>query len=83
MRIKQLEFCRNGDNRPPEIIKWSEGDVPYRWTLLFWDKDSEGWFIRFVGDRPLIEEESKSLFELMRYAQTVLDAEFKLMERLA
>lgn len=83
MRINNLEFRRNGEKRSPEIIKWSVNNTgtEFCFTLLWYIKGREGWEIQFVGDRPLHETEPIELFELMRYGQTVLDAETKLMER--
>ena len=84
MRINNLEFRRNSAGRSPEIIKWSVNNTgaEFCFTLLWYIKGKEGWEIQFVGDRPFHEaEEPIELFELMRYGQTVLDAETRLMER--
>ncbi len=48
------------------------------YTLLFWRKGSEGYCIRFVGDRPLRAENKTQLWNLMAYGQAILDAEFNL-----
>lgn len=83
MRINNLEFRRNGEKRSPEIIKWNVNNTgtEFCFTLLWYIKGREGWEIQFVGDRPLHEADPIELFELMRYGQTVLGAETKLMER--
>ena len=85
MRTKHYSFIRNDGNRDPEIVKWTTLSIgaETRYTLLWYRKDSEGWRIEFIGDRPLKEEHQTELFELMRYGQTVLDAEFHLLETLA
>lgn len=83
MRINNLEFRRNREGRSPEIVKWCVNNTgaEHCFTLLWYIKYEEGWQIQFVGPRPLYEAEPVELFELMRYGQTVLDAETKLMER--
>ena len=87
MRIKNLEFIRNGNNdtdcnRDPEIVAWSKNDAgkEYRYTLLWWRKTSEEWRIEFVGSRPLEFEDWDTLCHMMVYGQAVLDAEARLIE---
>lgn len=84
MRIKSLEFRVNDENRSPEIVQWfagyKEGAKETCMTLMFFDKHSDGYNARFIGARPLEldYEEPKLLWELMKYAQKVLDAKFEL-----
>ena len=83
MKTTHFGFLRNGDSRDPEIVKWTTvAGQETRYTLLWYRKYGEGYRIEFVGDRPLQEEHQEELFELMRYGQTVLDAEVKLLERI-
>ena len=85
-RVYDLEFrwtLSYGENatKYPEIVRWyerKEGD-PFCCTLLYWVRDSEGWRITFVGDRPFDNEVDKdALWALMKYGQSVSDAQFKL-----
>jgi hypothetical protein len=83
LRKDNLEFRRNKDGRPAEIVRWTKnGDgTEYCYTILWWQRDSEGFYIAFVGRRPF-DDDSDNLWEMMEYGQEVLDAEFKLEERL-
>jgi hypothetical protein len=83
MRLKNLEF-RNLtiESRPAEIVQWntdSSGNE-YCFTLLFYERDSEGYHICFVGDRPLQYEDEEIMFAMMKYGQTVMDAKWKVEE---
>lgn len=85
-RIADLEFRwtqslgRDGE-RYPEIVRWynrAEGDS-FCCTVLYWVRDSEGWDIKFVGDRPFDSElDQDLLWALMRYGQSLASAEYKL-----
>ena len=59
----------SGDHVTGEIIKWS-GENCY--TLAYWVKDSEEFYLKFVGDRPL--NENKDIFwKLITIGQGFLD----------
>lgn len=83
MRIKNLEFRQLGGDRLAEIICWSHngGKSEFCYTVLWFKKDNEGYYIEFVGDRPLKVEDRDTLWNLMEYGQTVLDAQWRLHER--
>ena len=72
MRYKNLEF-RQKDGRDPEIVVIE----PHCYTILWWKRDKEGWYIEFIGSRPL-DEDMANVWNLMRYGQSVLDAQFRL-----
>jgi hypothetical protein len=74
MRYKNLEF-RQIDGRDPEIVVAS----PHVFTILWWKRNKEGWYVEFVGSRPL-EQDMKDVWNLMRYGQAVLDAQSRLEE---
>ena len=79
MKYKNLEFCQK-DGRDPEIIRWVEREgygLPFCYTVLWWRRSKEGWRIEFVGSRPL-EQEREDIWSLMKYGQSVLDAQFEL-----
>ena len=85
MRVNNLEFVRNSEgNRNAEIVAWSKDSTgkEFRYTILWWIKDSEGYNIAFVGDRPLKVDDQDVLWNLMDYGQTVLTAEYTLMDRI-
>lgn len=75
MKYKNLEF-RQIDGRDPEIVVAS----PHVYTILWWKRDKEGWYIKFVGSRPLDLDMADDVWKLMRYGQSVLDAQFRLEE---
>jgi hypothetical protein len=85
MRLGNFEFVRNaGHDRDPEIVFWDRNDdgVSFRYTILWFRKDSEGWHIEFIGDRPLrVDDRDGILFDMMKYGQAVLDAEYRLVEK--
>ncbi len=85
-KVQNLEFrwtqsLANKPERYPEIVRWydrAEGDS-FCCTVLYWIKDSEGWSVKFVGDRPFDPELDQDLFwALMRYGQSQADAEYTL-----
>ena len=83
LRKGNLEFRRNKEDRQSEILRWGQNSdgIEYCWSLLWYRQDKEGYYIEFVGRRPF-DDDSDNLWELMEYGQEVLDAEFKLEERL-
>lgn len=83
LRRGNLEFRRNHEGRPAEIIRWAKNgdDTEYCFTLLWYQKYKEGYYVEFVGRRPF-DDDSESLWEMMEYGQEVLDAEFKLEDQL-
>lgn len=82
MRVDNLEFRRNQTGREAEIVFWNtNGDGrEYCYTLLWYKRDREGYYIEFVGRRPLDRKFDNALWALMEYGQDVLDAEFRLSE---
>jgi hypothetical protein len=85
MRVNNLEFIRNRNslpNRDPEMVAY-DNDVSgkeFKYTLLFWKKNKEGWQVEFVGGRPMDINDRETLWYLLEYGQAVLDAEFRLLE---
>lgn len=87
-RISDLEFrwtrsTGMTDYRFPEIVRWmpcSAGQEESCYTLLHWVQDTEGWYIKFVGSRPMDTNavDRDLLWELMRFGQQVLNAEHEL-----
>lgn len=80
-RIGDIEFRWMGD-RKPEIVQWNtDGNgKDYCFTLLWFSKDKEGYYVEFVGDRPLNYHDTETLWKLMRYGNSVCNATFKLEE---
>jgi hypothetical protein len=79
MRVGDLEF-RRIENREAEIVGWRMPDMKeYCFTIAFFKKDSEGYYMETVGNR-LVDEDPVAFHKLMKYAFTVLNAEFDLLE---
>lgn len=81
MKLNDLEFSSNYDtDRPPEIIRWFPTALGQsKYTLLFYEKNSEGYYVQFIGDRPFDDAvDANALWKLMQYGQAVLNARFKL-----
>ena len=83
-RIGNLEFRCNKEGRPAEIVCWQpdQNGKEFCYTLLWYKRNSEGYYIEFVGQRPLDHGFDGGLWALMQYGQEVLNAEFKLEEQL-
>lgn len=59
------------------ICLWSEGST-HKWTIAYWARDKEGYYLKFVGDRPLDERVNWTHFKmLIRFGQEVADERFK------
>jgi len=90
MKLNNLEFRETqsfGSKIPYtyyEIIEWyNNNDTAKRYciTVLSWSKGSEGWDIKFVGDRPFSDTiDADDLWALMRYGNAVTNAIFGLEE---
>lgn len=80
-RINDIEF-RWTENRKPEIVQWTK-DVngrDFHFTLLWFSKDKEGYYVEFIGDRPLNYHDTETLWKLMRYGNSVYNATLELEE---
>ena len=90
IKIKDLEFRRTKSLHDDpkfywEIVKWdkmeSDGEEKeYCFTLAVWDKNSEGWELRFVGSRPFELYGMEIFWELTTFGQKYLNALFDLTE---
>jgi hypothetical protein len=68
-----------------EIVCWQgEAEKEYCYSLAMWYKDSEGWNLRFVGNRPFDSwKVDRHLFwQLAKYGDTVANAEFALEQKM-
>ena len=59
------------------ITLWST-DRTYRWTIAYFAKNSEGYYLQFVGDRPLDKRVNWRRFrKLIEKGQKLADALYK------
>ena len=79
-------LARFKENEPNETIDLVKYDVSsdgkrYCYSLAYWRRDSEGYYLHFVGGRPFkhIEpEDIEVVWQAMKVAQKVLDGWFDL-----
>lgn len=80
-RIDNIEFKFNDGTRPPEIVQYFNvrpGDTGCM-TIVFYERDKEGYTVSFVGSRPFSDEIDRNTFwKLLEYGQSICDATFKL-----
>jgi hypothetical protein len=81
-RVEDLEFMYSELNKLYEItqtIPRENGDgSKYRIAICFYQKGSEGYYVKFIGDRPFRLENHEAFWSLLKFGQTVLDASFAL-----
>lgn len=78
---KLARFNANEPNETIDFVKWTTNSdgAEYCLSLAYWCKNSEGYELKFVGDRPFKDIESEDLeivWKALRVAQKVLDAWF-------
>jgi len=100
VRHEDLEFRKTSfigkDDHYYEIVRWEQADdivdgKPYCYTILQWFRNSEGWDIRFVGDRPFTyitrdamnaDMTVEKFWAFIEYCQKHLDNEFSFEEKI-
>lgn len=70
----EVRSC-NGKQKKAEIVKWEDEASCY--TLAYWTKDSEGYDLQFVGNRPFDVDE-QLFMELAKQGQLILDSYFSI-----
>jgi hypothetical protein len=81
-RLNNIEFRWSKANKLFELVRWVEGCYkPYCYTIAFFRRGSESFFIESVGSRLLQAVDNCSdTIKVWRYAETVLRAEFVIDE---
>lgn len=64
-----------GDHTTAEVVKWDVEERPS--CLAYWTKDSEGYDLQFVGNRPFDVDE-QLFMELAKQGQLILDSYFSI-----
>lgn len=88
-RVDDLEFrSTEGFSKGDiyyEIVRWKKDKSPnvepgkeFCYSLAIWERDKEGFYLRFVGDRPF--EVADDFMKLAATGQAFLDMIFKLQE---
>ena len=70
-----------GEHTTAEIVQWEKmpnEDRKFCYVIAYWKKGSEGYEMRFIGDRPFSDDvDHKAFWKLAKMGQEVLDEEFR------
>jgi hypothetical protein len=71
-----LELRKNSEGDRLCILLWSP-DGTHCWTIAWWTKDSEGYELSFIGDRPLDKRVKwKAFKKCVKQGQAIADEMF-------
>ena len=84
LRACPLTLARLNDDDPNttiDIVMWQKDSKgkPYCFSIAYWKRDKEGYYLHFVGARPFLyvdDSRVPELWKAMQEAQKVLDAWF-------
>ena len=72
-----VRFSPEEPNETIDLVKWDKsGDKPYCFSLAYFERYSEGYRLKFVGDRPFEYIDKKDLpiiWSVLKQAQEMLD----------
>ena len=84
MRYKNVEFRPATEHRNAEIVSWRQCEIIDKETCitLCWIKgDSEGYYMKTVGNRYVEFEDMEALNHVAKYALRSLNVQFEFEER--
>ena len=85
VRSCSTKLTSTGEHTTAEIVMYAahfSTRKEYCYTLAYWVRDSEGYSLRFIGNRPLEDDVSYTIFHyLAKYGQMQLDAYFDVFYR--
>lgn len=74
-------FSPEEPNETIDFVKWNKSeDKPYCFSLAFFERYSEGYRLKFVGDRPfeyIAKEDLPIIWSVLKQAQEILDHFFE------
>ena len=85
MRYNNVEFRPATENRDAEIIAWNYSeslDKETCFTLCWIKADSEGYYMKTIGDRYVEYEDMEALTHVAKYALRSLNIQLEFEERL-
>lgn len=84
-RINDLEIRYSNFNKMYELVQWNKKETgeEYCFVIAFFRKGKEGCNIEFIGNRPFLNDNSELVWTMLKYGQSVVDAEFNLEESIA
>ena len=72
-----VRFSPDEPNETIDLVKWDKsGDKPYCFSLAYFVRDKEGYYLNFVGSRPFDYIDKKDLpilWSVLKEAQNILD----------
>ena len=79
-RIENIEFHWSEINQKHELVQWlnCDSEEGYCIVIAFFDLKSEGYEIRFIGDRPFNTGNKDLVWNMLKYGQSIVDAIFEL-----
>jgi hypothetical protein len=78
LKIGDLEVRSNAKDSA-EIVQWTtvDKDDPFCWTIAYWNKSSDGYYLQFVGGRPFEANVDPAIFmQLAQRGQKLLETFF-------
>ena len=85
MRYNNVEFRPATENRDAEIIAWNYSeslDKETCFTLCWIKADSEGYYMKTIGDRYVEYEDMEALTHVAKYALRSLNIQLEFEKRL-
>ena len=79
-RINDIEFKYSELNKKYELVQWIKNEEKGEFCIViaFFNKGSDGCNIEFIGSRPFNSGESKTVWSMLKYGQTIVDADCEL-----
>ena len=72
-----VRFSPEEPNETIDLLKWNNSDIkPYCYSLAYFERYSEGYRLKFVGDRPFTDIDKEDLTVIwgaLKQAQEILD----------
>ena len=81
---KDLEVRYSEVNKKWELVQWRcYGDKPDTcFVVAFFDQTDEGCDVKFIGSRPFNYYDPKTLWKMLKYGHSIVEAEFMFNEEI-
>ncbi len=77
LEVRSLSTTTNEDDKIFEIVKWIQSDIqsdkPSCYRLAIFRLTTEGYELRFIGNRPFDDKVSTDFWTIAKMAQAILD----------
>lgn len=83
IRTCNKALISEGEHTTAEIVHWATtaDGKSYNYTVAYWILEEEGYFLRFVGGRPLDVCTGDTFWKLAKVGQNHLDEHFDALEK--